>query len=104
MNFIITWLVITLALVAIAWLIPGIQVATWGSALVAGLVIGLINAFLKPIVQFITLPITALLFWLASLLVPGFVVATFLAALLGSLLLSLILVAVDYMSSRTRLA
>ncbi len=116
LSLIIKWVVLALSLVLLAWLIPGIEVATWGSAFLAGLVIGLINALIRPIAQFIALPLTvltlgifafivnALLFWLAGAIVPGFEVNTFLDALLGSLLLTLIFAVLDRVMERPRYA
>lgn len=85
------------ALVLIAHVVRGIHV-TFLSALGAAVVLGLFNAFLRPIFVILTLPITlitfglfifvinAVLFLIAAWLVPGFVVHGFLAALLGSVL------------------
>lgn len=84
-------------------IIPGISVGSWQVALIAGLVLGLINLIVKPILSLLTLPITiitlgifgiilnAALFWLATFFVPQFTVATFMAALLGSILVSVVL-------------
>lgn len=81
-------------------LVPGIEVAGLGSALVAGLVLGFINAVVRPVLVFLTLPLTlltlglflfvlnAFCLWLTSVLVPGFVVAGFGPAFLGALLIS----------------
>lgn len=102
LRLLLSWLIIALALVLIAQILPGIEVATWGTAFIAGLVIGLINLLIRPILQLLALPITmltlglfafivnAFLFWLASVIVPGFEVYGFLSALLGSLILALV--------------
>lgn len=96
-RLLVRWLLCALALVLIAKIVPGIH-ATFGVALVAALVIGLINVFLRPIFVLLTLPITlitfglfvlvinAALFALAAWLVPGFTVHGFGAALVGSTL------------------
>jgi putative membrane protein len=96
-RLLVRWLLCALALVLIAKIVPGIH-ATFGVALVAALVIGLINVFLRPIFVLLTLPITlitfglfvlvinAALFALAAWLVPGFTVHGFAAALVGSIL------------------
>ncbi len=96
-RLLVRWLLCALALVLIAKIVPGIH-ATFGVALVAALVIGLINVFLRPIFVLLTLPITlvtfglfvlvinAALFALAAWLVPGFTVHGFGAALVGSIL------------------
>lgn len=97
MRLIVRWVLCALALVLIAKVVPGIH-ATFGVALVAALVIGLINALLRPIFVLLTLPITlitfglfvlvinAMLFGLAAWLVPGFTVDGFASALVGSIL------------------
>ncbi len=94
------WFLYSLIILFIAWLIPGIEVSGIQSALIAIVVMGLINAVLKPLVYLITLPINlltlglfsfvinALLFMLMGYLTPGFNVEGFWSALLGSLILS----------------
>lgn len=103
MRFILRWVVNALALMGIAYyLVPGIKIDSFFSALVAALVLGLINALIKPILLILTLPvniitlglftfiINALLFWFASLVVKGFNVADFAAAFWGALCLSVV--------------
>ena len=99
MRLIIRWLATAGALLAIAYyhLIPGISVTNFYAALVAVLVLGLINALIRPLILLLTLPfniltlglftliINALLFWFASTLVKGFNVSGFWAAFWGSL-------------------
>lgn len=101
-RLIINWLLSTIALLATAYLMPGIRVDGFLSALLAAVVIGLVNGTLGALLKFITFPITLLtlgLFWLvinglmlllASKLTPGFYVDGFLSAFLGALLLSII--------------
>lgn len=96
------WLVNALALIAVAYLYPGVQVTGLGAALVAALVLGLVNAVIRPILVILTLPVTlltlglflfvinALLFWFVADLVPGFTVGGFGPALVGSILYSVI--------------
>lgn len=91
-----------MVIVAAAYLLPGVHIAGFTTALVAALVLGIINAVLKPILVFLTLPINiltlglftlvinALLIMLATFIVPGFVVDGFGWALLFSILLSVI--------------
>ncbi len=102
MYLILRWVLVALALMGVAYLIPGIHVETFWVALLGALVLGLINAFLRPILLVLTLPvniltlglftivINALLLWLAATLVPGFEVDGFVPALLGALLLWLV--------------
>ena len=96
------WIVNGAALLLVAYLYPGVQVAGFFPALVAALFLGLVNAVVRPILVILTLPVTiltlglflfvinALLFWLVAEVVKGFNVAGFGAALLGSILYSVI--------------
>lgn len=102
MSLILVWLLNAVALLAVAYLLPGITVASFGSALIAALVLGLLNMLVKPVLVFLTLPITivtlglflivlnALLFWFAGSILKGFQVAGFWWALAGAVLYSLI--------------
>ena len=101
LNTLLRWFLYALLIVFISWIVPGIEVDNFLSAMLVCIIIALINTFIKPILQFITLPITiltlglfslvlnALMFMLAGWLAPGFEVEGFLSALLGSVLLSL---------------
>ena len=101
-TLLIGWVLNALALLAVAYLLPGIVVASFGSALITALVLGLINMFIKPVLVLLTLPITivtlglfmfvinALLFWLASTMLRGFQVKGFWCALAGAILYSII--------------
>lgn len=96
------WVLNALALFIVSKILSGIYVANFATALIAALVIGLVNALVKPILLFLTLPITiltlglftfvinALLLLLAGAITPGFRVDGFGTALVGSILLSLI--------------
>jgi len=98
MKLIFKWLLCAAALLAVAHFYNGVQVQSFGSALIAALVIGLFNALLRPILVVLTLPVTLLtlglflfvinatLFWWAASLLDGFAVRDFSAALLGSLI------------------
>jgi putative membrane protein len=102
MRIIIKWLLSAVALLAVAYLYSGVQVNSFGSALIAAAVIGLLNMVVRPVLVVLTLPVTivtlglflfiinALLFWAASGLLGGFHVSGFPAALIGSLLYSLL--------------
>jgi len=94
-------LVISAALLlVVANFIEGFKVKGWGPALLLALVLGLVNAFIWPLMVLLTLPLTILTFglfllvvnglmlWLASSLVPGVHVQKFSSAFLGALLLS----------------
>jgi putative membrane protein len=96
------WILNAAALLLVAYLYPGVHVESFFAAAMAALVLGLINAVVRPILVILTLPVTlltlglflfvinALLFWLVAEIVHGFTVSGFLAALIGSILYSLI--------------
>ena len=96
------WIFNAAALLLVAYLYPGVQVETFLAAAIAALVLGLVNAVVRPILVLLTLPVTiltlglflfvinALLFWFVAEIVHGFRVTGFGAALLGSILYSLI--------------
>ena len=107
MKIIFRWLLLAAALLLVATLYPGVQVASFGSAMVAALILGLLNTLLRPILVLLTLPVTlltlglflfviiALMFWSAAGVLAGFNVAGFAAALIGSLLYSLCGMVID---------
>ncbi len=107
MTMILRWIAYSLAIMLIAWIIPGISVSSFWAALLVVVIMGLINMFVRPILTFITLPINfltlglftfvlnALLLMLAGYVAPGFTVNGFLNALLGSLLLSLLSIPIN---------
>jgi putative membrane protein len=102
MSFLVHWLVVALSLWFAAYLVPGVHVASGTTLLLAALVLGLVNAIVRPILTIITLPLTILTlgifylvvngvaFSLASMLVPGFSVDSFGSAILGALVVSVI--------------
>jgi putative membrane protein len=102
MGFLIRLLANTLAILAAAYMLPGIDVSGGLSLLAAALVLALINAFVRPVLLFLTLPFTlvtlglfifllnAFCLWLTSLLVKGFDVHGFWTAVLGALIISVV--------------
>lgn len=102
MGMLIAWLVNALALVITSYIVPGFRISDFPTALLAAVVIGLLNIFIKPILLLLTLPINlltlglftfvvnALLLMLASRIVPQMMVDGFLAALLASLVISVV--------------
>jgi putative membrane protein len=101
-GFVFRVLINAAALWLAAQIIPGIRLADAASTLFAALVLGIINAIVRPILIFLTLPITlvtlglflfvlnAFCLWLTSRIVPGFDVEGPLAALLGALVISIV--------------
>jgi len=102
LGLITRWLLSALALILTTKIVPGIQVASLTTLFVASLVLGLINAIVRPILIFFTLPLTIVTlglfiliingftFWLAAHFVPGFHVTGFMAALFGAIVMSLL--------------
>ena len=102
MRILLHWLASALAVFITAYLLPGVFVEGLFAALVAALIIGILNAFIKPVLVILTLPISILtlglftlvinagLIMLASKIVEGFHVDGFLWALAFSLVLSLV--------------
>ena len=107
MKLLLKWLLSAAALVFVAYVYGGVQVQSFGSALIAAFVIGLFNAVLRPVLVILTLPVTvvtvglflfvinALMFWAAAGVLDGFHVNGFMAALLGSLIYSALGLAIE---------
>ena len=101
-RLLIVWLINAVALIAVAYLMPGIAVSSFGAALVAALVLGLVNAFVRPVLVLLTLPVTiltlglfifvlnGLLFWMVGSWLQGFWVGGFWAGVLGAIVFSFI--------------
>jgi len=102
MRLLITWLVNALALLALPYLFTSIHVDAFTTALIAALVLGLINTLIRPILVLLTLPATlltlglfifvinGLLFWLVGSFVKGFTVGGFWAGVFGAIVYSVI--------------
>jgi|SRR5690554_810180 len=102
MNLIVRLLINALIIIALAWALPGIHVASYWTALIVALILGLLNIFLKPILIILTIPITiltlglflfvinALIIMLAGAMIDGFTVDGFWWALLFSILMTVL--------------
>ena len=102
MRLLLLWILNALALLAVTYVLPSIQITSFGAALLAALGLGLINTLVRPVLAILTLPITVitlgifylvlngLLFWLASALIPGFEVHGFASAIVGAILYGVI--------------
>ncbi len=100
MVLLVRWILFALAIIFVAWLVPGIDVENFQSAMLVTVIIALINIFIRPLIVFITLPINiltlgiftlvinALLLMLAGYLAPGVEVEGFLSAFIGSVILA----------------
>jgi len=110
LHFLFTWLGTAVALLITASIVPGFIVKTFVVALIAAVVIGLVNAFVRPILRILAFPITLLTFglftfvlnaltlWLASALTPGygFEIKGFVPALFGSIVLAIVSSIINY--------
>lgn len=102
MYLILRWILSAATLLLIAYFLPGVVVTGWYAAFLAALILGLLNAVVRPILLVLTLPVNiltlglftfvvnAFVFWFASTVVKGFEVTGFMPALLGSLILWLV--------------
>jgi putative membrane protein len=102
MRLVLTWLINAIALLAVPYLMHSVDVTSIGAALVAALVLGLVNTLIRPVLLLLTLPVTLVslglfifivngfMFWLVAQWVDGFHVDSFLSAIGGALLYSVI--------------
>lgn len=109
MILFLKWIALALAIMFTAWVIPGISIASFTTALIAAVVIALVNLVIKPILVFLTLPINvmtlgifvliinALLFMFVAYLVPGVEIDGFLSAFLGAILLSILSIGISWL-------
>jgi putative membrane protein len=112
MKLLVRWFLLAAALLLVAHLVPGVSVTSFVSALVAALVLGLLNTLVRPVLVLLTLPVTlltlglflfvinALMFWAAASVLDGLAVTGFGAALLGSLVYSLCGLVIDVAMER----
>lgn len=102
MRLILTWIINAIALMALPYLMHSVTVTNLSTALVAALVLGLVNTLIRPVLVILTLPVTlvslglfilvinAVLFWGVAQLVDGFHVAGFFSAFIAAILYSVI--------------
>jgi putative membrane protein len=102
MGLLLYFVVMAAAMLLLSRVLPGFQVNGWGPALIASVVLAVVNVIVKPILFILTLPFTiltlglflfvlnAMMLWLTSVLVPGFRVSGFLTTLIASLVLALV--------------
>jgi putative membrane protein len=101
MKILINWIISAMIIFIVAYIVPGVHITSFAAALAVALVLGIINAFLKPVLIILTLPINiltlglftlvinALLIMLVSKIVPGFVIDGFLWAFVFGIALSI---------------
>ncbi len=114
MRLIFNWFIAAVAIMISAYILPGVSVAGWVAALVLAVVLGAINAIIKPMLILLTLPINVLtlglftlvinaaLVMLAALIVPGFAVGSFWWALLFALVLSVVVWVFEQFGGRSK--
>jgi putative membrane protein len=102
MHFLLRWGINTVSLLLTSYLVKGIVIANFRAALLAALLLGLVNAFIKPIIMILTLPLNILTLGLLTLVInglllsfvawaiPGFTVVSIGWAILGAVILSII--------------
>jgi len=112
MKLIVRWLLLAAALLLVAHLYTGVSISSFGAAMIAALVLGLLNTLVRPLLVLLTLPVTlltlglflfvinALMFWSAAGVLSGFNVSGFGAALIGSLIYSLCGMVIDVAMER----
>ena len=100
--FLIHWFVLALALWVTAYIVPGVQVASWPALAIGALILGFVNAVVKPLLVLLTLPLTVLTlglfylvvngvaFGLAAWIVPGFSVSSIWSSILGAFVMSVV--------------
>ena len=112
MKIILRWILLSAALLLVANVYSGVSVASFGAAMIAALVLGLLNTLVRPVLVLLTFPVTLLtlglflfvinagMFWAASYVLDGFQVNGFVAALIGSVLYSLCAMVIDVAMER----
>jgi putative membrane protein len=102
LRLLVLWLINSLALLTVAYVLPGIEVTDFTTAMIAAVVLGLVNAFIRPVLILLTLPVTlltlglfifvinGLLFWMVGSWLEGFTVAGFWSGFFGAIVYSII--------------
>jgi putative membrane protein len=111
-RFLLTWVLTAVSLVITANLVSGFKVDSFPAALIAAVVLGLVNAIVRPILVVLTLPITfltlglflfiinAITIWFAGSITPGFHVYGFVPALIGSIVLTIVASVLNFVVER----
>jgi putative membrane protein len=101
-NLLLVWLINALALLALPYLVPSVRVESFYTALIAALLLGLVNTLIRPLLVLLTLPVTVLtlglfvfvinglLFWFVASFVQGFAVGGFWSAFFGAIVYALV--------------
>ena len=109
LHTIIRWVINASLLMLIPYVVPGVEMKNFGTALVAALILAFVNAIIKPILVLLTLPINiltlglfilvinGLMFWLVSAVVKGFYVSGFWPAFFAALVFSIFSITLNYL-------
>lgn len=109
-SFFIRWLFTTISVLLVAELLPGIEVTSAVGLILAALIMGILNAFLKPLMIILTLPLTVFSFglflfvingiilYLTSLIVRGFDIANIWVAIVASILISIVSTLINWLA------
>jgi putative membrane protein len=112
MRWLLHWIINALVLLGVSRLVPGFQVRSFGSALFAVVIIGIVNATLGLFLKVMTFPLSiltlglfifvidAVVLWISSKLVPGFSIAGFGPALIAALVMAAIQIVLSYIGAR----
>jgi putative membrane protein len=108
-NTVIRWIINAVLLMLIPYVVPGVEMKNFGTAMVAALVLAFVNALIKPILVLLTLPINlltlglfilvinGLMFWLVSAVVKGFQISGFWPAFFAALVFSIFSIGLNYL-------
>ncbi|MDB5776708.1 MAG: rane protein [Herbaspirillum sp.] len=114
MMLLLTWLINAVALLAVPYVLHSVRVDSFGAALIAALILGLVNTLVRPVLVVLTLPVTlltlglfifiinGLMFWVVAQLVDGFHVGGFWSAVGGALFYSIISWAISTLLLKTK--
>jgi putative membrane protein len=113
MRWLLSWIVNAVVLLVVSHFVPGFQISSFGSAMFAVIIIGIVNATLGLFLKFVTFPLSiltlglfvfvidALVLWFSSKLVPGFSVTGFRPAFIAALILAVIQMLLGFFTSET---
>ena len=112
MKYLISFIGSAVALLITAYVVPGVEILDFTALILATIIVGLINTFIRPILRLLTLPITlvtfglfaivinAITFALAALFAPGFEIDGIIPAFAGAIVLSIVSTIIDFFTNR----
>ena len=102
LHFILTWVATAVSLLITAYFVPGFKIDGFTAALIGAVILGLVNAIVRPILVLLTLPLTiltlglflfvinAITFWLVAAITPGFFISGVLTPFIGAIVLTIV--------------